>query len=54
MQEKLLDLLQSKMAISQQIDGIDPTAALEMAGAGEAQVQAQDVGLAIYKYLGGE
>lgn len=53
-QEKLLDLLQSKMAISQQIDGIDPTAALEMAGAGEAQVQAQDVGLAIYKYLGGE
>lgn len=53
-QEKLLDLLQSKMAISQQIDGIDPTAALEMAGAGETQVQAQDVGLAIYKYLGGE
>lgn len=53
-QEKLLDLLQSKMAISQQIDGIDPTTALEMAGAGEAQVQAQDVGLAIYKYLGGE
>ena len=53
-QERLLDLLQSKMAISQQIDGIDPTAALEMAGAGEAQVQAQDVGLAIYKYLGGE
>ena len=51
----LLDLLQAKTAISQQIDGIDPTAALEMAGAGDgAQVQTQDVGLAVYKYLGGE
>ena len=51
----LLDLLQAKTAISQQIDGIDPTAALEMAGAGDgAQVQTQDVGLAVYKYLGGD
>lgn len=51
----LLDLLQAKTAISQQIDGIDPTAALEMAGAGDgAQVQTQDVGLAVYRYLGGD
>lgn len=51
----LLDLLQAKTAISQQIDGIDPTAALEMAGAGDgAAVQAQDVGLAVYRYLGGD
>jgi hypothetical protein len=51
----LLDLLQAKTAISQQIDGIDPTAALEMAGAGNgAAVQAQDVGLAVYRYLGGD
>jgi hypothetical protein len=47
--------LQAKTAISQQIDGIDPTAALEMAGAGDgAQVQTQDAGLAVYKYLGGD
>ncbi len=51
----LLDLLQAKTAISQQIDGIDPTAALEMAGAGDgAAVQTQDVGLAVYRYLGGD
>lgn len=53
-QAKLLDLLQAKTAISQQIDGIDPTAALEMAGGGDANVQVQDVGVAIYKYLGGD
>ena len=51
----LLDLLQAKTAISQQIDGIDPSAALEMAGAGDgSEVQALDVGLAVYKYLGGD
>jgi len=50
----LLDLLQNKTAISQQIDGIDPTAALEMAGGGEATAQSLDVGMAVYKYLGGE
>lgn len=50
----LLDLLQNKTAISQQIDGIDPSAALEMAGGGEATAEVLDVGLAIYKYLGGD
>lgn len=50
----LLDLLQNKTAISQQIDGIDPTAALEMAGGGEATAQSLDVGMAVYKYLGGD
>ena len=54
MQCALLDLLQNKAAISQQIDGIDPTAALEMAGGGEATAQSLDVGMAVYKYLGGE
>ena len=51
----MLDLLQAKTAISQQIDGIDPSAALEMAGAGDgSEVQALDVGLAVYRYLGGD
>lgn len=55
-QAKVLDLLQTKSAISQQIDSIDPTAALEMAGGGGGggEVQSLDVGLAIYKYLGGD
>ena len=53
MQAKMLDLLQMKSAISQQIDGIDPTAALEMAGGGTGEVESMDVGLAVYKYLGG-
>lgn len=54
-QGAMLDLLQAKTAISQQIDGIDPSAALEMAGAGDSSdVQALDVGLAVYRYLGGD
>lgn len=53
-QAKVLDLLQTKSAISQQIDGIDPTAALEMAGGGDGEVESLDVGMAIYRYLGGD
>jgi hypothetical protein len=50
----LFELLQQKIAIAQQIDGIDPTAALEMVGGGDQAAASMDVGLAIWKYLGGD
>ena len=53
-QAMLFELLQQKIAIAQQIDGIDPTAALEMVGGGDQAAASMDVGLAIWKYLGGE
>jgi hypothetical protein len=53
-QAMLFELLQQKIAIAQQIDGIDPTAALEMVGGGDQAAASMDVGLAIWKYLGGD
>lgn len=53
-QAMLFELLQQKIAIAQQIDGIDPTAALEMVGGGDQTAASMDVGLAIWKYLGGD
>lgn len=53
-QAMLFELLQQKIAIAQQIDGIDPSAALEMVGGGDQAAASMDVGLAIWKYLGGD
>lgn len=53
-QALLFELLQQKIAIAQQIDGIDPSSALEMIGGGDQAATSMDVGLAIWKYLGGD